>query len=133
MVRLTCVRPVPILYYSIRLRSCDHIHTLYSLALFAFTRTHRAHGWGIITASVANLLARRTGATGMPLQATFAPAAAYTLDALSDIFTRSFENYFYPGTTTAAILAARVRTEQIDLQHSLVMCVGDDPAGLALL
>jgi RimJ/RimL family protein N-acetyltransferase len=69
----------------------------------------------------------------MPTQITFAPAAAYTLDALGDIFTRSFEEYFYPGTTTAAILSARVRTEQIDLQRSLVMRMGDDLAGIALL
>jgi GNAT superfamily N-acetyltransferase len=69
----------------------------------------------------------------MTIQVTFASAAAYTLDALSDIFTRSFEDYFYSGTTTAAILSARVRIEQIDLQRSLVMRVGDDPAGVALL
>ena len=31
----------------------------------------------------------------MHIQVTFAPATAYTLDALGDIFTRSFENYFY--------------------------------------
>src|SRR5829696_8107769 len=69
----------------------------------------------------------------MPSQVTFAPAAAYTLDALGDIFTRSFENYFYPRTTTAATLSARVRIEQIDLYRSLVMQVGDDLAGIALL
>src|SRR3954447_17636378 len=69
----------------------------------------------------------------MPTQVTFMSAASYTLESLGDIFTRSFENYFYPGTTTAAVLAARVRTEQIDLQRSLVMRVGDEPAGIALL
>jgi GNAT superfamily N-acetyltransferase len=69
----------------------------------------------------------------MTIQVTFASAATYTLDALGDIFTRSFEDYFYPGTTTAAILAARVRTEQIDLQRSLVMRVGADTGGIALL
>jgi GNAT superfamily N-acetyltransferase len=69
----------------------------------------------------------------MTTHVTFTPATAYTLDALGDIFTRSFEDYFYPGTTTAAALSARVRTEQIDLHHSLVMRVGDDPAGIVLL
>jgi GNAT superfamily N-acetyltransferase len=69
----------------------------------------------------------------MALAVTFAPAASYTLDALGDIFTRSFENYFYPGTTTTAILSARVRTEQIDLHRSLVMRLGDQVAGIALL
>ena len=64
---------------------------------------------------------------------TFLPASAFSLDALGDIFTRSFENYFYPGTMTAAVLAARVRTEQLDLYRSLVMHLGDDVAGIALL
>jgi GNAT superfamily N-acetyltransferase len=76
---------------------------------------------------------RSSGAISMPIQVTFAPAASYTLDALGDIFTRSFENYYYPGTTTAAILSARVRTEQIDLHRSVVMRVGDAVAGIALL
>jgi GNAT superfamily N-acetyltransferase len=69
----------------------------------------------------------------MTKQVTFVSASSYSLDALGDIFTRSFENYFYPGTTTAAILSGRVRTEQIDLQRSLVMEVGGDQAGIALL
>jgi GNAT superfamily N-acetyltransferase len=69
----------------------------------------------------------------MPETPNFLPASAFSLDALGDIFTRSFENYFYPGTTTAATLSARVRTEQIDLHRSLVMRVGDNLAGIALL
>src|SRR5262245_28206210 len=64
---------------------------------------------------------------------SFAAASSFSLDALGDIFTRSFEDYFYPGTTNAAALAARVRTEQIDLHHSLVLRLADAPAGLALL
>jgi GNAT superfamily N-acetyltransferase len=66
-------------------------------------------------------------------QPRFFPASSFTLDALADIFTRSFEDYFYPGTTTAEILAQRVRVEQIDLHRSLVMLLGDEPAGQALL
>jgi GNAT superfamily N-acetyltransferase len=69
----------------------------------------------------------------MSSQVTFAPATGYTLDALGEIFTRSFENYLYPMTLTGAILAMRARTEQIDLQRSLVMQVDDEPAGIALL
>jgi GNAT superfamily N-acetyltransferase len=69
----------------------------------------------------------------MTEELSFAPASSFSLDALGDIFTRSFENYFYPGTTTAAILAARVRAEQIDLHRSLVLRVGEAPAGIALL
>src|SRR5215212_2975022 len=63
----------------------------------------------------------------------FLPASVFSLDALSDIFTRSFERYFYPGTTTAAVLAARVRTEQLDLHRSLVLRLGNELAGIALL
>ncbi len=63
----------------------------------------------------------------------FLPASAFSLDALGDIFTRSFENYFYPGTTTAAILATRARIEQLDLHRSLVLRLGDELAGIALL
>ncbi|HEU5102075.1 MAG TPA: GNAT family N-acetyltransferase [Roseiflexaceae bacterium] len=66
-------------------------------------------------------------------QAVFIPASSYSLEDLGDIFTRSFENYFYPGTTTAAVLAARTRVEQIDLLRSLVLRVGEEPAGIALL
>jgi GNAT superfamily N-acetyltransferase len=64
---------------------------------------------------------------------TFEPASAFSLDALADIFTRSFENYFYPGATTGAALAQRVRAEQIDLRHSLVLRADEQPAGIALL
>jgi GNAT superfamily N-acetyltransferase len=66
-------------------------------------------------------------------QLSFAPASSFSLEALGDIFTRSFENYFYPGTTSAAVLAARTRAEQIDLHRSLVLRVGEAPAGIALL
>jgi GNAT superfamily N-acetyltransferase len=66
-------------------------------------------------------------------QPSFLPASSFALDALADIFTRSFEQYFYPGTTSAEILAQRVRVEQIDLHRSLVMLVDDQPAGQALL
>ena len=69
----------------------------------------------------------------MPETPAFMPASAFSLEALGDIFTRSFENYFYPGAMTAAQLAARVRTEQLDLHRSLVMRLGDDVAGIALL
>jgi GNAT superfamily N-acetyltransferase len=69
----------------------------------------------------------------MTNQPRFLPASSFALDALADIFTRSFEQYFYPGTTSAEILAQRVRVEQIDLYRSLVMLLDDQPAGQALL
>ena len=69
----------------------------------------------------------------MTAQQRFVPASSFGLDALADIFTRSFEEYFYPGTTSAETMAQRVRVEQIDLHRSLVMLAGEQPAGLALL
>lgn len=63
----------------------------------------------------------------------FRPAAAFSLDSLGEIFTRSFEGYFYAATVTGAMLAGRVRAEQIDLARSLVLEVGGAPAGIALV
>ena len=63
----------------------------------------------------------------------FLPAASLSLDALADLFTRSFEGYFYPAIVSAEALAFRVRTEQIDLARSVVMQVDGTLAGLALL
>ncbi|NTV64450.1 MAG: GNAT family N-acetyltransferase [Oscillochloris sp.] len=67
------------------------------------------------------------------MELTFSPAAALSLAALADLFTRSFEGYFYAGTTTADALAQRVRMEQIDLWFSLVMLADGEPIGVALL
>lgn len=66
-------------------------------------------------------------------QPRFLPASAFSLDAFADIFTRSFEAYFYQGVVTAERMAERVRLENIDLHRSLVMMVGDEPAGQAVL
>jgi RimJ/RimL family protein N-acetyltransferase len=64
---------------------------------------------------------------------SFTPAAGLALDALADLFTRSFEAYFYPGITSTHTLARRVATEQIDLLRSPVLRVDGEPAGVALL
>jgi GNAT superfamily N-acetyltransferase len=64
---------------------------------------------------------------------SFTPAAGLSLEALADLFTRSFEAYFYPGITSAHTLARRVASEQIDLLRSLVLRVGGEPAGVTLL
>lgn len=69
----------------------------------------------------------------MPDQPRFVSASTFALDAFADIFTRSFEAYFYEGTTTTAHLAERIRDENIDLYRSLVMLVDDEPAGQAVL
>src|SRR4051812_28928051 len=63
----------------------------------------------------------------------YVPASSFALDALAEIFTRSFEAYFYPSTVTAEQLAARVRMENLDLQRSLVILLGEQPVGVALL
>jgi ribosomal protein S18 acetylase RimI-like enzyme len=64
---------------------------------------------------------------------TFASASAYSLLELANIFTRSFADYFYPGTTTPEQLSRRVREEQIDLYQSQILLVDNAPAGIALI
>ena len=67
------------------------------------------------------------------MSATITSAAELSLEALADLFTRSFEAYFYPGITSAHTLARRVASENIDLLRSLVLRVDGAPAGVALL
>ena len=69
----------------------------------------------------------------MPHEPQFLPAASLALDALADLFTRSFEGYFYPATISPEALALRVRGEQIDLARSIVLQVDGAPAGFAVL
>jgi GNAT superfamily N-acetyltransferase len=63
----------------------------------------------------------------------FVSAASLSLEAFADVFTNSYEGYAYNVRATARDVAARVRTEQLDLYRSLVMLVGDEPAGQATL
>jgi RimJ/RimL family protein N-acetyltransferase len=63
----------------------------------------------------------------------FIPASSLSLESFADLFTRSFENYFYPMTMTAATFATRLRTEQLDLHHSVVLVLNDTPIGQATL
>ncbi|MCG8350116.1 MAG: GNAT family N-acetyltransferase [Chloroflexales bacterium] len=63
----------------------------------------------------------------------FAPAGTFDLDTLADLFTRSFAEYFYPVNLSAENLAQQMRVESIDLWHSLVMLVDEQPVGIALL
>lgn len=69
------------------------------------------------------------------MRSTFrvAPATTVSLDAFADLFKRSFDGYFYPNNTTAAVMARRIRTEQIDLARTLILLVDDEPAGQAAL
>jgi GNAT superfamily N-acetyltransferase len=63
----------------------------------------------------------------------FVAAGSFSLEALADIVTRSFEAYFYQDVMTAEALARRVREEQIDLWASPVMLLDGAPAGQALI
>jgi GNAT superfamily N-acetyltransferase len=67
------------------------------------------------------------------MSSAFTHASALSLEALADLFTRSFEAYFYPGVTTPQVLARRVVTENIDLLRSVVLLVDGEPSGIALL
>jgi GNAT superfamily N-acetyltransferase len=69
----------------------------------------------------------------MPPTIEYAPTAAFSLEVLAELFTRSFEGYFYPAVLTAEGLAWRARIEAIDLWRSVVLHVGGQPAGIALL
>ncbi|MEN9933697.1 MAG: hypothetical protein RLZZ387_276 [Chloroflexota bacterium] len=69
----------------------------------------------------------------MPEDIDFVPASSLSIEALADLFTRSFAEYFYPADESAEDLAWKVRVEGIDLWRSVVMRVGGEPAGLALL
>lgn len=69
----------------------------------------------------------------MTTQFRTVPASMFSLEQFAEIFTRSFEGYYYPGIATATILAERARAEQIDLAHSLVMLDGEQPIAQAVL
>jgi GNAT superfamily N-acetyltransferase len=64
---------------------------------------------------------------------SFVPASSMTFEAFAQLYTRSFENYFYPMAQTVEGFAARARTEQHDLYRSVVLRVDGAPAGQATL
>ena len=63
----------------------------------------------------------------------FIRASALTLEAFAQVYSRSFEDYFYPMTQTAEGFAARIRAEQLDLYHSAVMLANGESAGQATI
>jgi ribosomal protein S18 acetylase RimI-like enzyme len=63
----------------------------------------------------------------------FIPASTLSLEEFAHLYTRSFENYFYPITLTAAGCATRARTEQLDLHRSVVLMLNEAPVGQATL
>lgn len=61
------------------------------------------------------------------------PAASVSLEEYSDACTAGFSGYYIPFEFDAPKLARKFRTEQLDLQHSLVAYDGDAYAGMAML
>jgi ribosomal protein S18 acetylase RimI-like enzyme len=61
------------------------------------------------------------------------PAAAVTLDEFAGAYTAAFMGYFYHQAMNRESLARRVRTEQIDLVHSLLAYDEDELVGMAML
>ncbi len=61
------------------------------------------------------------------------PASAFSLEVLADLNTRTFADYFYEVLVTPEEMSQFVRAEQLDLDRSPVLCVGDDLTGLALV
>lgn len=64
---------------------------------------------------------------------SFRPASSFTLDEYAGIFARSFAGYYYPMSMTVQVMAARVRTENIDLHRSVILMAGDEPVGQATM
>src|SRR6266511_2612154 len=62
----------------------------------------------------------------------FVPASSLSIEALADLYTCAFDDYFYPAATTAEELASRIPAEQLLLDHSPLLYVDDTPVGLAL-
>jgi RimJ/RimL family protein N-acetyltransferase len=63
----------------------------------------------------------------------FTPASSLSIEALADLYTATFDDYFYPIVVTADEFASRIPAEQLLLDHSPLLYVDDDPVGLALL
>jgi GNAT superfamily N-acetyltransferase len=67
------------------------------------------------------------------LQPEVLSAAGFSLDALTVLFNRGFAGYLFPVHLTTEGLSHRIRTEDVDLQASLVASVDGDPSGFALI
>lgn len=61
------------------------------------------------------------------------PAASVSLAEYADALTQAFRGYQFPVAWDASTLALKVRLEQHDLWHSLIMYEGERIAGAALL
>ncbi len=59
------------------------------------------------------------------------PAAEFDIETLARLYTRTFEGYFYPAIITPELLEAWIRIEDLDLNLSPVLRVGDELAAFA--
>ncbi len=64
---------------------------------------------------------------------TLKPANEYTIPALADLMTRSFEGYIVPVNITEPVLHTMIRRDGIDLTSSRVLLNDDDPVGIAFI
>lgn len=61
----------------------------------------------------------------------FVPASRFTLETLAALYTRTFEGYVMKAVITPAQLERFIRVEDLDLDHSPVLGVGDEMVGFA--
>jgi ribosomal protein S18 acetylase RimI-like enzyme len=67
------------------------------------------------------------------MQITVHSASELTLDALTDLFNRSFEGYFFTFNMTPEVMAARLAREHADLALSRVATAFSEPVAVVLL
>ena len=67
----------------------------------------------------------------MPPVLHFAPASTLSLQSVAELYTRTFADYSYDATISAALMQKFVRVEQIDLSRSPVLVAVGDSVGLA--
>lgn len=63
----------------------------------------------------------------------FASASSVSLEEYAVVFTAGFSGYPLPHVLDVPKLSRKIRTEQYDLEHSLIAYEGEEPAGVAVL
>lgn len=63
----------------------------------------------------------------------FAPASSVSLEEYAEAFTAGFSGYPLPHVLDVPKLSRKIRTEQYDLEHSLIAYENDEHAGVAVL
>ena len=64
---------------------------------------------------------------------SFKPASEYSISALADLMTRSFEGYIVPIHITEPVLHTMLRRDGIDLTASRVLIKGTEAIGIAMI